>query len=77
MGNWIREGSRVRVLPAKPDGTPHPHAGFEGYVAEFLGVNQASPGSARALIRILDGPEPARKIAGNFISVNLISLEKL
>jgi hypothetical protein len=70
----IRLGSHVRVLPAKPDGSPHPHAGKTGKVTEFLGVVLTGEDwPARAMVKIDEGCERA----GHTMIVTLPCLERI
>lgn len=67
-------GSHIRVLPKKPNGEDHPHAGKTGVITELLGVFVTGPGwAARAMVKIDAGfPE-----AGNFMVVGFGSMELL
>ena len=65
-------GNRVRVGPAKPDGTPHPHAGKTGVILEIMGLFLELQ-RPRAQVRI----DPGFPDAGNIMVVSLSCLERL
>lgn len=65
-----KKNDRVRVLPTKPDGTPHPHAGKTGRVLEVMGLVLGPP---RVQVKIDDG----LMHAGNIMIVSLGSIEKI
>lgn len=65
----MQVGDRVRVLPTKPDGNPHPHAGKTGRLLELMLLF----GPARAQVKIDQGCEHA----GNIMVVSVDSLERI
>lgn len=65
----MRKGDHVRVLPTKPNGEPHPHAGKTGVVFEVMALFPP----AKAQVKIDEGHEQA----GNIMVVSLSSLEKI
>ena len=67
----FRVGQRVRVLPVKPNGEPHPQAGKTGTVIELMGV-YTSLFSPTAQVRVDKGIEPQ-----GVIVVGLGSLETI